>query len=131
VTWITGSHHVLGIKHLLGKFWYSQSSVLLATTRCKRSESWHEEVETWEWYHVDSQFTEISVQLTGESEACGDSRHSGGDEMVQVTVCWSGEFQCSEADIVESFIVNTVCFIGVFYQLMYRECGIVWFYNGV
>ena len=32
VTGIAGSHHVLGVKHLLGKLWYCESSVLLATT---------------------------------------------------------------------------------------------------
>jgi hypothetical protein len=98
VTWITGSHHVLGIKHLLGKFWYSQSSVLLATTRCKRSESWHEEVETWEWYHVDSQFTEISVQLTGESEnmmAACDPRHG---RYLTVAAMFRGRMSMKEVD---------------------------------
>jgi len=64
VTWITGSHHVLGIKYLLGQLWDGQSSVLLATTRREGSESWHEEVETGERYHVHGDFTEISVQLT-------------------------------------------------------------------
>jgi hypothetical protein len=48
-------------------------------------------VETWEGNHVDSQFTEICIQLTWETEASGNSRHSGRDEMVQVTVSWRGE----------------------------------------
>ena len=67
VTWVTGCHHVLGIEHLLGEFWDGESSVLLASTGCEWGEAGHEEVETWEGYHVDGQFAEISVQLTRES----------------------------------------------------------------
>ena len=77
VTRIAGSHHVLGIEHLLGELGDSESSVLLATTGCKRSESRHEEMETGEGYHIDGQFSEISVELTGESETGGDSGHGG------------------------------------------------------
>merc|ERR550539_1088007 len=73
VTWVAGSHHVLGIEHLLGELGDGKSSVLLATTRSKRSEPRHEEVETWEGNHVDGQFTEIGVELTWESETCGDT----------------------------------------------------------
>jgi hypothetical protein len=38
--------------------------------------------------------------------------------MVQVTVCWGGEFQGSEADIVESLVINAVCLVGVLNELM-------------
>ena len=131
VTRITGSHHVLGVEHLLCKLWDGESSVLLATTRGKRSEARHEEMKTWEGYHVDSQFTEISVELTWESETGGDTRHGGGDEMVQVSVCWGGEFQGSEADVVESFIIDTVGLVGVLNKLMDGQGGIVWLDDGV
>ena len=47
-------------------------------------------------YHVDTEFTEISIELTWESETSGDTRHSDGDQMVQITICWSGEFEGSE-----------------------------------
>ena len=77
VTRIAGSHHVLGVEHLLGELRDGESSVLLATTRCKRSETRHEEVETGEGDHVDGQFTEISVELAGESETGSYTGHGG------------------------------------------------------
>ena len=46
--------------------------------------------------HVDTEFTEISIELTWESEACSDTRHGDGDQMVQITICWGGEFEGSE-----------------------------------
>jgi hypothetical protein len=83
----------------------------LAATGGERSEAWHEEVETWEWDHIDSKFAEISIQLTWEPEAGGDTRHCEGNQMVEVTVRWIREFQSAETDIIESFIVNAVRFI--------------------
>ena len=74
-------------------------------------------MKTREGHHVDSQFTEISVELSWESEAGGDTGHGGGDEMVQVTVCGGSEFQGSKANIVESFVVDTESLISVLNQL--------------
>ena len=88
-------------------------------------------METWEGNHVDSQFTEISVELTGESETGGDSGHGGGDEMVQVTVGWGGELQGSEADVVESLVINTVGLIGVLNELVDGQGGVVGLNNGI
>ena len=44
MTRISGTHHVLGIKHLLGKLRNSESTVLLASTAGQWSISNHEEV---------------------------------------------------------------------------------------
>ena len=84
--WVRGSHHVLGIEHLLGELWHSDGTVLLATTGSKRSEADHEEVETGERNQVDGHLAEIRVELTREPQASGDTRHNNGNEMVQVVV---------------------------------------------
>ena len=49
--------------------------------------------------------------------------------MVQITVCWCGEFQGSKANVIKGFIVNTVGLVSVFNKLVNREGGIVWFDN--
>lgn len=59
-------------------------------------------MQTWEWHHVDGQLSEIGVELTGESQASGDTGHDGGDKVVQVTVRGGGELEGSHANVVES-----------------------------
>ena len=76
---VTSSHHVLSIKHLLCQLWDSESTVLLAATRSQRGKARHEEVKTREGDHVDGKLAEVSVQLAGESQAGGDTRHGEGD----------------------------------------------------
>uniref|UniRef100_A0A914KFQ2 Candidate secreted effector n=1 Tax=Meloidogyne incognita TaxID=6306 RepID=A0A914KFQ2_MELIC len=78
MAWITSSHHILGIKHLLGQF----SNILGLVGSCALSRKWsetrHEKVKTWEWNHVDSQFAKISVQLAWEAKTSSHSRHGYG-----------------------------------------------------
>ena len=66
------------------------------------SETDHEEVETREGDHVDSQLAEIRVQLTGESQASGDAGHDGRDEVVEITVCGVVQLEGAHAEVVES-----------------------------
>ena len=106
MSWIRSAHHVLGIEHLLGKFWNGKSSVLLGSSGGEWGETSHEEVETWEWDQVNGELSEIGVELTWESDGAGGTRHGDGDEMVKITIGWGGELKSSEADIVESFVVN-------------------------
>uniref|UniRef100_A0A914MMJ3 Uncharacterized protein n=1 Tax=Meloidogyne incognita TaxID=6306 RepID=A0A914MMJ3_MELIC len=75
MTRITSSHHILGVKHLLGQFRNILSLKSNRTFSCKWSKSRHEKVETWEWNHVDRQLAKISVQLAWEAKTSSHSRH--------------------------------------------------------
>merc|ERR1712151_643346 len=131
VSWVEGAHHVLGVEHLLGELWDGEGTVLLGSTGGEWGETNHEEVETWEWHEVDSELSQVRVELTWESEAAGDSREGGGDEMVQISVGWGGELKGSEADIVKGLVVNAHDIIGVLDELMDREGSVVWLDDSV
>lgn len=70
---IGSGHHVLCVKHLLGQFRDTQGAELLTSTRCKRCETDHEEVQTGKGDHVDGEFSEIRVELAGETETGGNA----------------------------------------------------------
>jgi hypothetical protein len=66
VSGVRGGHHVLSVEHLLSQFRHCHGTVLLTSTGGQWSETNHEEVKTGEWNQVDSHFTKVRVELTGE-----------------------------------------------------------------
>lgn len=102
VTEVGSSHHVLGVEHLLGQLGNGDRTEGVRATAGQGSEADHEEVETRERNHVDSQLAEIRVELTRETQTGGDTGHDGRHEVVQVTVGGVGELEGTHADVVQS-----------------------------
>ena len=51
--------------------------------------------------------------------------------MVEISIGRSSQFEGSEADVIESLIVDDKSLVGVLYQLVDREGGVVRLDNGV
>ena len=126
MTWVARCHHVLGIEHLLRQLGHGQGAVLLAATRRQRSEAGHEKVQSRERHHVDGELAQVGVELAGETQAGGDAGHGRRHKVVEVAISRRAQFQCAETDVVQCLVVNTVCLVCVFDQLMDRQCSVVW-----
>jgi len=114
-----------------GELWDGQGAVLLGAAGSEGGETGHEEVETGEGDEVDTDLSQVRVELTGETEAAGHAGHGGGDQVVKITVGGGGELEGTEADVVKGFVVNAHNLIGVFDELMDREGGVVGLNDGV
>lgn len=131
VSWIRSAHHVLGIEHLLSELWDSEGSVLLGSSWGKGSESSHEEMKSWEWNKIYCKFSQVRVKLTWESKTACNSWKSSWDQVVKISISWSGELKSSEANIIKGFIINAHNLIGVLDKLMDWKSSIVWLNDGI
>ena len=130
MAWVSGVHHILGVKCLGSKlFLYDQYTVSLRDSGCDWGITYKEEMKMWERNHVHDKFTKIAIKLTRERKGACCSNDCVGNELIQVGVRWVGKLECAEADVVKSFFIKSETLIGILYKLMYRKGSIVWFYN--
>ena len=131
VTGVGSGHHVLGVEHLLGELRHGDSAVRSRSTGGERGETDHEKVETGERNHVDTELSQVRVELTGESETRRYTGHDDRDEVVEVTVGGGGKLEGSEANVVKSLVVDTEGSVRVLDKLVNGEGGVVRLNDGV
>merc|ERR1711934_925170 len=131
VTRIGGTHHVLGIEHLLGELGNGERTVLLGSTGGQRGEAGEEEVQTGERDEIDSELAQVRVELAREAQAASDARHAGRAQVVEVAICRGGQLEGAEADVVQSFVVKAHALVGVLDELVDGQSGVVWLHNCV
>lgn len=93
---------------LLGSFSAVQSCT---SAKTKTNLTWTDVVT----YYI---VTHLSLNF---NRNCDTYRH----QMIQVTISRRCKLECSEANVIQGFIINTKCFICIFDQLMYGQCSVV------
>jgi len=128
---ICSAHHVLGIKHLLSELRHGEGAVLLRASGSEWCEASHVKVQPREWHQVHSHLTEVTVELSRETKTTGGAGKSCGDQVVQISVSWSGKFQSAETYVIEGLIVKEVAGVGVLHKLVEAQHSIVWLNDSV
>lgn len=103
----------------------------MSATAGQRSEADHEEMETGERHHVDSELAQVRVQLAGEAQRNGDTGHNSRHQVVEVAVRGVRQLEGAHADVVESLVVDAEGLVGVLDQLVHGKGGVVGLNNGV
>ena len=119
------------VPHLLREFRNGQSAVLLRSSRGERRETNHEKVQPRERHQVHRQLSQIRVQLTRESQAARDAAHDRGNQVVQIAKRRRRQFQRSEANVVQRFVVQNHALVGVFDQLVHGQRRVVRLDDGI
>ena len=128
---IRGSHHVAVIKHLRGQLGNSQVAIGLGIARCQGCKANHEEMQTWKGHHVDSQLSQVCIQLTRETQASRDAAHDSRYQVVEIAIVGVVDFERAKTDIIQGLVIDTECGIRVLNQLMGSQDGIVWLHDSV
>jgi hypothetical protein len=82
-------------------------------------------------YQVDTNLSQIRIELARETQRGGNARHDGRDQVVEVTSRWVRELEGSLAYIVQSLIIDTKRGIRVFDKLVHRERRVIWLNHSV
>jgi len=61
MSWVSCTHHVLGVEHLLGKLWHGKCSILLGASGRQWCKTGHKEMKTWEWDQIYGKLSQIRV----------------------------------------------------------------------
>jgi hypothetical protein len=88
-------------------------------------------METRERNHVDGKLSEITVQLTRETEGASGTADSSRYQMVKITVGWGGELKSSETDIIEGLVIKSETLIGILHKLVNRKGTVIWLDDGI
>ena len=130
VTWITFYHLVGWLEASVGDLGNGQ----LFMVGLLGGDDWgvcgEREMDTWVGYQVGLELSQVDVEGTVESERGSDGADDLTNQSVQVGVGWSLDIQVTSADVVDGFVVDHECAVGVFKGGVGGQDGVVRFDYG-
>jgi len=129
VTWVTFHHLVGWLEASVGDFGNGE----LLVVGLLGGDDWgvcgQREMDSWVWYQVGLELSQVGVEGTIESEGGGDGRDDLSDQSVQVGVGGSLNVEVSSADVVDGLIVDHEGTVRVLQGGMGGQDGVVWLNN--
>lgn len=73
------------------------------------------------WYEICLKFVKIDVESPIEPQAGRDRTDNLGNQSVEMFIVWSCDIKVSSANVVDCFIVDKECAVGVFNCAVSRQ----------
>mmetsp|Transcript_14538 Transcript_14538/g.26319 ORF Transcript_14538/g.26319 Transcript_14538/m.26319 type:complete len:221 (+) Transcript_14538:745-1407(+) len=88
-------------------------------------------MKTWEGNHVDSKLSEIAIELSRETERTCSSSNGIGNQVVKISIAGVGKLESTEANIIESFVIESKALVRILDKLMNRKSSVVRFNDSI
>jgi hypothetical protein len=130
VAWVTFGHGGCGFECTVGDFSNRQLFVVGFFGTNDWGERTKHKVNSWVWYQVGLELSDINVQGSIESKGRSQTGDNLGNKTVQVGVGWAFNIQRATADVIDGFVIKHNGNVGVLKQRVGGQYTVVWFYNG-
>lgn len=87
-------------------------------------------VDTRVWDQVGLELVQVDVESSVEAQTGGDGADNLGNQAVEVLVVGAGDVQTATADVIDSFVVDKECAVGVLDGAVGGEDSVVGLNNG-
>ena len=99
-------HLVCRLKTSIGNFSYTKLFMICLLSRDNWSISDKWEMNSWVWYQIGLEFSEIHIQSSIKTERSSDRRNNLADESVKISVGWAFDVKITTANIVNCLNMN-------------------------
>jgi len=66
------------------------------------------------WNEVSFVLVEVDIERSWKTKRTREARNDLGNDSVEVVVTWSGNIEVSFANVINGFVIEDKCTIGVF-----------------
>ena len=81
------------------------------------------------WHKIGLELCDIDINGSIKSQGSGQRGYDLRYQPVKVGICWPLDIQGSAANVINGFVVEKYCNIGVFEQGMCGKDAVVWLNN--